>query len=137
MSMFRIFEIAGSGMAAQSVRLNVTASNLANADMVAGSPGEVYRKRQPVFATYMDPMRPDPATAGVRVTNISTSSAQPQKNYEPGHPSANAEGYVYRANVDSVEEMVNMMSAARSYQNNIEILNTTKELMLRTLNMGR
>ena len=137
MSMFRIFDIAGSGMAAQSVRLNVTASNLANADMVSASPESVYRTRQPEFATWMDPLRPDPASSGVRVTRIATSDVPPQKYYEPGHPSADSDGYIYRANVDSVEEMVNMMSAARSYQNNIEILNTTKELLLRTLNIGR
>ncbi|MDH3645483.1 MAG: flagellar basal body rod protein FlgC [Gammaproteobacteria bacterium] len=137
MSMFKIFDIAGSGMAAQTVRLNVTASNLANADMVSGSPETVYRPRQPVFETWMDTMQSDPAVAGVRVSGIAASHVEAQKHYEPGNPSADADGYVYRANVDSVQEMVNMMSAARSYQNNIEILNTTKELLLRTLNVGR
>lgn len=137
MSMFRIFDIAGSGMAAQSVRLNVTASNLANADMVSGSADSVYRTRQPEFATWVDPLRPDPASAGVRVMRIATSDLPPQKFYEPGHPSSDSQGYIYRPNVDSVEEMVNMMSAARSYQNNVEILNTTKELLVQTLNMGR
>ncbi|MBT8136700.1 MAG: flagellar basal body rod protein FlgC [Gammaproteobacteria bacterium] len=137
MSMFSIFEIAGSGIAAQSVRLNVTASNLANADMVAGSPDEVYRARQPVFSTWMDSLSPDPSAAGVRVNGITTSDVAPQKTYQPGHPSADQDGFVYGSNVDTVEEMVNMMSASRSYQNNIEILNTTKELLLRTINMGR
>lgn len=136
MSMFRIFDIAGSGMAAQSIRLNTTASNMANADIVAANPDDVYRARQPVFSTWMDAMQPDPASAGVRVERIVTSNATPQKHYEPGHPNASAEGYVYRSNVDPVEEMVNMMSAARSYQNNVEILNTTKDLLLRTLNLG-
>lgn len=137
MSMFKVFDIAGSGMAAQSVRLNVTASNLANAESVSGTPDGVYRPRQPEFATWMDSMNPDPASAGVRVTRITTSDVPPEKYYEPGHPEADTDGYIYRTNVDSVEEMVNMMSASRSYQNNIEILNTTKELLLRTLNMGR
>lgn len=137
MSMFKIFEIAGSGMAAQSVRLNVTASNLANADMVSGTEEGVYRARQPEFATWMDPLRPDPSSAGVRVTGITTSNVPAQKFHEPGHPSADDDGYVYRASIDSVAEMVNMMSASRSYQNNVEILNTTKELLLRTLNVGR
>lgn len=137
MSMFRIFDIAGSGMAAQSVRLNVTASNLANADMVSGNPDDVYRPRQPEFATWMDSLRPDPASAGVKVTRIVTSDVPPQKYYDPGHPEATEDGYVFRSNIDSVEEMVNMMSAARSYQNNVEMINTTKELLTRTLNMGR
>lgn len=135
--MFRIFDIAGSGMAAQSVRLNTTASNLANADVAAGDPDEVYRARHPVFATWLDAVSADESTAGVRVTEIATSSAAPHRHYEPGHPAADGDGYVWRANVDTVEEMVNMMSAARSYQNNVEILNTTKELLLRTLNIGR
>lgn len=137
MSMFRIFDVAGSGMAAQTVRLNTTASNLANADVAAGDAESVYRSRQPVFATWLDPLNPDASVAGVRVTEIATSRAEPHRNFEPGHPAADGEGYVYRANVDTVEEMVNMMSAARSYQNNVEILNTTKELLMRTLNIGR
>ncbi len=137
MSMFKVFEIAGSGIAAQSVRLNVTASNLANADAVADSPDKVYRARQPVFSTWMKPFEDDAASARVRVSQITTSGAEPLKHYDPGHPSANPEGYVFRSNVNSVEEMVNMMSASRSYQNNLEILNTTKELLLRTLNVGR
>ncbi|MBT8144758.1 MAG: flagellar basal body rod protein FlgC [Gammaproteobacteria bacterium] len=136
MSMFKVFDIAGSGMAAQTVRLNTTASNMANTDVVSDSAATVYRSRQPVFSTWLDPLQPDPAAAGVRVLGIATSDAQPQKHYEPAHPSADDEGYVYRSNVDPVEEMVNMMSAARSYQNNVEILNTTKDLLLRTLNLG-
>lgn len=137
MSMFRIFDIAGSGMAAQTVRLNTTASNLANADVAAGSPDAVYRARQPVFSTWLDPLDPDPSAAGVRVARIVSAEAAPQKYHQPGHPGADEEGYVWRSNVDTVEEMVNMMSAARSYQNNVEILNTTKDLLMRTLNIGQ
>lgn len=137
MSMFSIFEIAGSGMAAQTVRLNTTASNLANADVASGTADGVYRARQPVFSTFMDQQQQDPAVAGVQVLRIATSNAPSQKHYEPAHPSANDEGYVWRSNVNSVDEMVNMMSAARSYQNNVEILNTTKDLLMRTLNIGR
>ena len=137
MSMFSIFDIAGSGMAAQTVRLNTTASNMANADVAGSDPDSVYRARQPVFSTWLDPLNPDPSSAGVRVVRIATSDAAPQKFHQPGHPNADAEGYVWRPNVDTVEEMVNMMSAARTYQNNVEILNTTKDLLMRTLNIGR
>lgn len=137
MSMFSIFDVAGSGMAAQTVRLNTTASNLANADVASGNADEVYRSRQPVFATFLDPLHADESVAGVRVTGITTSPAAPHKHFEPAHPAADEAGYVWRSNVDTVQEMVNMLSAARSYQNNVEILNTTKELLMRTLNIGR
>lgn len=134
MSMFRVFDIAASGMAAQTVRLNVTASNLANADVAADAPDAVYRAKAPVFATLLDAERPDAAM--VRVLRIESSNAPAQKHYEPGNPNADGDGYVWRSNVNTVDEMVNMMSAARSYQNNVEILNTTKDLLVRTLNMG-
>jgi flagellar basal-body rod protein FlgC len=141
MTLFKIFDIAGSAMSAQSVRLNATASNLANAGSAAGRPEDAYRARQPVFQTVMqgesgDPMG-DQAAAGVRVAAVVESQAEPPRVYQPGHPQADAEGYVYMSNVNVVDEMVNMISASRSYQNSIEVLNTSKDLLLRTLTLGQ
>lgn len=137
MALFKIFDIAGSAMSAQSVRLNATASNLANANSVAGKPEDAYRARQPVFQTVLTDQGSDPASAGVRVAGVVESSAPPARIYQPGHPQADAEGYVYMSNVNVVDEMVNMISASRSYQNSIEVLNTSKELLLRTLTLGQ
>lgn len=134
MSTFRIFEIAGSALAAQSVRLNATASNLANANNVAGSPDQVYQAREPVFEVATDAQG---ETAGVRVSEVQTSNVEPQKLYQPGHPLADAEGYVYAPSVNVVEEMVNMISASRSYQSNVEVFNTVKDLTMRTLSLGK
>jgi flagellar basal-body rod protein FlgC len=134
MSTFRIFDIAGSALAAQSVRLNATASNLANANNVAGSPDDVYQAREPIFELATDA---DGAAAGVRVVDVRTAEAQAEKRYQPGHPLADGEGYVYAPGINVVEEMVNMISASRSYQSNIEVFNTVKDLTLRTLNLGR
>ena len=135
MSSFRIFDIAGSAMSAQSARLNTVASNLANADAVSGNPDEVYKARLPVFKTLSEPGSQD--SAGVQVLGIVESQAAPEKRYEPGHPLADADGYVYAPNVNVVEEMVNMISASRSYQNNVEVMNTAKSLLLKTLQMGQ
>lgn len=137
MSLFRIFDIAGSAMSAQSARLNTTASNLANANTIAGSAGEAYRSRQPVFQTVLAEAGTDPASAGVRVAGVVQSSAPPARIYEPGNPLADADGFVYTSNVNVVDEMVNMISASRSYQNSVEVLNTSKELLLRTLTLGQ
>ncbi len=129
-----IFKIAAQAMAAQSVRLNTVTSNLANADSVAGTPENAYHARQPVFmTTEVDAGR---GLNGVGVQQIAETGPEPQKQYMPGHPMADPDGYVYASNVNTVEEMVNMVSTARSYQNMVEVMNTTKELMLRTLNMG-
>lgn len=138
MGLFRIFDIAGSAMSAQSVRLNTTASNLANANTVAGSRAEAYRSRQPVFQTVMeDSAGLTPESAGVRVAGVVQSSAEPVRVHEPGNPLADKDGYVYRSNVNPVDELVNMISASRSYQNSVEVLSTSKELLLRTLNVGQ
>ena len=138
MSLFRIFDIAGSAMSAQSVRLNTTASNLANANTVAGSADAAYRSRQPVFQTVMDNSPgTDPASAGVRVAGIVESSEAPVRVHDPGNPLADADGYIYRSNVNPVDELVNMISASRSYQNSVEVLSTSKELLLRTLSLGQ
>lgn len=134
MSTFRIFDIAGSALAAQSVRLNATASNLANANNVAGSPDQVYQAREPVFAVATDAQG---EAAGVRVLEVQTANAEAQKLYQPGHPLADAEGYVYAPSVNVVEEMVNMISASRSYQSNVEVFNTVKDLTMRTLSLGK
>ena len=136
MPSFNIFDVAGSGMSAQSVRLNTTASNLANADAVSGDPATVYRARHPVFAVAL----PDAtgAQAGtVQVTRIVESTAEPVKRYEPGHPLADAQGFVYGSGVDVVQEMVDMISASRSYQNDVEVMKTARDLMLATLRIGQ
>lgn len=135
MDLFSVFDIAGSGMGAQSVRLNATASNLANINSVSGDPEQVYRARHPVFEAVAAGIGAD-AAAGVRVLGVVESTTEPVPVYEPGHPEADEAGYIYRGNVDLAAEMTNMISASRAYQNNVEILNTSKDLMLRTLSLG-
>jgi flagellar basal-body rod protein FlgC len=139
MPSFNIFDIAGSGMSAQSVRLNTTASNLANADAVSGDPQSVYRAKHPVFAV-AQPGNAAPGTvegASVQVTGIFESTADPVKRYDPGHPLADATGFVYAPGVNVVEEMVDMISASRSYQNDVEVMKTARDLMLATLRLGQ
>ncbi|EMR14300.1 flagellar basal-body rod protein FlgC [Methylophaga lonarensis MPL] len=137
MSLFNIFDIAGSGMSAQSLRLNTTASNLANADSVSSSVGETYRSRQPVFATVLDDAQDGFKPGSVQVRGIVESQAPVKQEYNPAHPMADENGFVYHSNVDPIAEMANMMSASRSYQNNVEIANTSKQLLIRTLQMGK
>lgn len=135
MALFDVFDLAGSGMRAQSLRLNVTASNLANADNVAARPEEAYRARHPVFSAYLHEGAQE--AAGVRVLGIVESSLQGEQRYQPDHPLADEGGFVYAANVNPIEEMVNMLSASRSFQSNVEVLNTTKDLLLGTLRLGQ
>jgi flagellar basal-body rod protein FlgC len=143
MSSFKAFDIAGSGMAAQSVRLNTTASNLANAESVSGDPTKVYKPRHPIFEAVRASLAGQGAgaqgngDAAVRVRGIYESPAPPSARYEPGNPLANDQGYVYAPSVNAVEEMVNMISASRSYQNNVEVMQTSKELLLATLRLGQ
>ena len=137
MSSFNIFDIAGSGMSAQSLRLNITASNLANAESVSGNAAGVYRPREPVFAALLDSETGSGTAARVQVLGVTESNAEPQMRYEPGHPLADEKGYIYLPNVNVVEQMANMISASRSYQNNVEILNTAKQLLLATLRIGQ
>lgn len=137
MSLFKVFDIAGGAMNAQSVRMNVTASNLANAGDVGGDPNKVYRARQPVFSSFNASLAEQPGVAGVRLDGVVESAAPLQLRYQPDHPEADADGNVYATNVNTVEEMVNMMSASRSYKNNVEMINTTKDLLLQTLSLGR
>ena len=140
MSSFKAFDIAGSGMAAQSVRLNTTASNLANADSVSGDPAQVYRARHPIFEAVRAGLGHAGAANGdaaVKVSGIYESTAPAAARYEPGNPLADSRGYVYAPAVNVVEEMVNMISASRSYQNDVEVMNTSKELLLATLRLGQ
>ena len=135
MSLFSVFDIAGTGMTAQSLRLNVTASNLANAQNVSGDPKDVYRARHPIFRA--SPLDFQSQLASVRVLGVTESQAEANQRYQPGHPAADDAGMVYSSNVNAVEEMANMISASRSYQGNLEIVNTSKELLIRTLSLGQ
>lgn len=137
MSLFNVFDVAGTAMNAQSVRLNVTASNLANAGSAHGDPEQVYRARHPMFTTFADTLGNQTGIAGVRLDGVVESQAPLTMQYQPDHPDADENGNVYLTNVNAVEEMVNMLSASRSYQNNVEIINTTKDLLLETLALGR
>ena len=138
MSMFRIFDVAGSAVSAQSQRLNVVASNLANADTVAGPDGQAYKARQVVFQTVLMGSRDQPqGAAGVKVSTVREDATPGRRVHDPRHPSADADGYVTYSNVNAVEEMVNMISASRSYQNSIEVMNTARSLLQKTLQMGQ
>ena len=157
MSTFKIFDTAGSGLSAESVRLNTVASNLANADNISGDPSTVYKARHPVFQAVqkqvqanlgLTPPGSSPsavdiaglsAASGstVRVAGIVESQAASQARYDPGNPLADANGNVYTSNVNVVEEMTDMISASRAYQNNVEVMNTAKSLMLSTLKLGQ
>ena len=141
MSLYSIFNVAGSGMAAQSLRLNTVASNLANAESVSGTPEGAYRAREPLFAAVHAQQQSGgkdaDASQGVQVLGITESQAAIPQRYEPGNPLANADGYVYASNVNPVDELVNMISASRSYQNNVEVMNSAKQLMLKTLTLGQ
>jgi len=132
---FNTFDIAGSALSAQSLRLNLTASNLANMHNVAGTPDAVYRARHAVFQAANDPF--SSVLAGVDVRGVIESTTPPIERYDPGNPQANEEGIVYASSVNAMEEMANMISASRSYQSNLEVINTAKQLLLRTLSLGQ
>ena len=137
MSMYNIFDISGSGMKAQSVRLTTTASNLSNANVVSGTEEGVYRPKYPIFKAEMvnSAVGGFNKTPGVEVEGIFQSAQPPAKRYQPTHPLANKDGYVFSPNVNIVEEMTNMMSASKAYRMNIEVMSTAKELMARTLQL--
>ncbi|MEX2475148.1 flagellar basal body rod protein FlgC [Marinobacter sp.] len=148
MSLGSIFDIAGSGMTAQSLRLNTTASNIANAETASSSTEETYRARKPIFSSIQQAMlSPDQQGqafgseegpgAGVRVEGVVESDAELQMRYEPNHPAANEDGYVFYPNVNVVEEMADMMSSSRSFQMNVDIMNTAKSMMQRILTLGQ
>ncbi|MDR5866469.1 flagellar basal body rod protein FlgC [Halomonas koreensis] len=133
MSMFSVFDISGSAMSAQSQRMNVTASNLANADSVAGPDGEAYRAKQVMFESRAASRA---GIGGVGVREVVEDPSPLRQEYRPEHPLADDQGYVSMPNVDPVAEMANMISASRSYQANVEVMNTNKQLMLKTLTLG-
>ncbi len=135
MSLLNILGISGSAVSAQSQRLNVVASNLANADSVAGPDGQAYRARQVVFQAQASAA--DAAQVGVRVSDVIEDATPGKRLHDPSHPLADAEGYVTQSNVNVVEQMVDMISASRSYQNNVEVMNTTQQLALKTLQLGQ
>lgn len=136
MSLFNVLDIAGSGMSAQALRLNTTASNLANAESVSSSTDKTYRARHPVFAATLNALGDENKGSGVDVKGIVESQSPLRKEYSPGHPMADEDGYIYKPNVNMVEEMANMISASRSYQSNAEIAKTSKQLLMRTLSLG-
>ena len=133
-SLLKIFDVAASAMTAQSQRLNVVASNLANADSATGPDGKAYKARQVVFSTLN---MGGAENAGVRVTGVIDDPSPMKRLFEPNHPMADATGYVTLPNVNVVEEMVNMISASRAYQNNVETMNTAKTLLAKTLTIGQ
>lgn len=139
MSLFSAIGVSATALEAQSVRLNTISSNLANANTVSSDPDTAYRAEYVVFQTmYRDAMGAEnPAGAGVEVTDVVLSKLPPRQEYAPGHPMANEDGFIYRSTVNSVEEMANMIEASRAYQSNVEAMNTTKQLILRTLTLGR
>ncbi len=139
MALFNVFDISSSGMHAQNVRLNTVASNLANAETVATKEEDAYRAKAPIFEEILQKAEnlPIEKAGGVRVKEVSTSDAPIEKRYSPNHPMANEEGFIFSTNVNPVEEMANMMSASRSYESNVEVINTTKQLLMRTLRMGQ
>ncbi len=135
MSLFKNFDVAGSAMSAQSLRLNLTASNMANANTIAGSADDAYRARHPVFQSVFDEATNGTAVS-VHMVDVVEDQREALAQYQPGHPLADEQGFVYSPNVNVVEEMVNMMSASRNFQSNVEILNTTRQMLQRTLTMG-
>jgi flagellar basal-body rod protein FlgC len=139
MSLFNVFDVSGSAMNAETIRLNTTTSNLANAETVNGDATKVYRARHPVFQAMMDSqagLDDQGATTGVRVLGIVESNTPPVRTYQPDNPLADKEGYVYTSNVNTIEEMANMISANRSFATNVEAVNTARDLLLKVISMG-
>ena len=132
-----IFDVVGRSMAAQMVRMNTIASNLANLESKAGSPEQAYKPIRPVFETAFSNSYNDDGIATVDVKDVVALDREPEMVYEPGHPSANDQGYIFRSAVNSDEEMVEMLETSRQYQNNLEVLSTVRQLMMRTINMGK
>jgi flagellar basal-body rod protein FlgC len=135
MSLFNIFNVSGSAMSAQAQRLNVVASNLANADSATSASGEAYRARQVVFEATTPTS--NGTSTGVRVKQVVEDQSPMKMMYDPKHPAADENGYVTMPNVNVVDEMVNMLSASRSYQTNVETMNAAKTLLLKTLTIGQ
>jgi len=137
MSLFNIFDVSGSALQAQSVRLNTTSSNLANANSISSSTGETYRARHPVFAPLMKDFGEESPSVGVKVMGVVESQSPLRREHKPEHPLADEEGFIYLPNVNVVEEMANMISASRAYQTNVEVMNSAKQMLMRTLAIGQ
>ncbi len=137
MDLYSVMDIAGTALSAQSVRLNTTASNLANADSISSSINQTYKARHPVFSAVQAAMGNQQTQGGVQVKGIIESQATPLARYQPDHPMADEKGYVYQPNVNIVEEMADMISASRAYQTNVQVANTAKTLLARTLQLGQ
>lgn len=143
MSLYNVFDIAATGMSAQNIRLNTTASNISNANSISSSQDKVYRARHPVFAAELnkatDMQRPNVmgSSVGVKVLGIVESNKPLQMEYNPNHPSADENGYIYKPNVNVVEEMANMISASRSYQTNVQVADAAKQMLTKTLQLGQ
>ena len=138
MSLFNVFDISGTGMSAQSLRLNTTASNIANADSVSSSIDETYRARHPVFAAEMQKAAADQdSSVGVEVLGVVESNKPLNIEYSPEHPMADKDGYIYKPNVNVIEEMTNMISASRSYQTNVQLAESAKNMLNKTLQLGQ
>jgi flagellar basal-body rod protein FlgC len=138
MSLFAVFDIAGSALGAQSLRLNVTASNMANANSASSSIEQTYRARHPVFSAVLDDTDFDQQVgAGVQVDGVVESQAKLRREYKPGHPLADADGMIFLPNVNVIEEMANMISASRSYQTNVEVMDASKQMLQRALTLGQ
>jgi flagellar basal-body rod protein FlgC len=139
MSLFNVFDVSGSAMNAETIRLNTTTSNLANAETVNGDATKVYRARHPVFQAMMDSeggLDDQDASTGVRVLGVVESNAPALRTYQPDNPLADKEGYVYTSNVNTIEEMANMISANRAFATNVEAVNTARDLLLKVISMG-
>ncbi|CAV17789.1 flagellar basal body rod protein FlgC [Vibrio sp. 10N.222.54.F12] len=137
MSLFNVFNVTGSAMSAESVRLNTTSSNLANADSVSSSAKDTYKARHAVFGAELNQARNSGHTVPVKVLGIVESDKPLNAEYNPDHPLANNEGYIYKPNVNVMEEMANMISASRAYQTNVQVADSSKQMLLRTLQMGQ
>ncbi len=138
MSLFNVFNVTGSAMSAESIRLNTTSSNLANADSISSSAKDTYKARHAVFgAELSNAMRRSGDTVPVKVLGIVESDKPLNAEYNPDHPLANEEGYIYKPNVNVMEEMANMISASRAYQTNVQVADSSKQMLLRTLQMGQ
>jgi len=137
MSLLSALKISSSAMTAQMTRLNTTASNLANMDVVGSTPDGAYKAKKPIFKTVMETYTIDNFEASVKVNGIHVSEKPNAKSYDPSNPAANDDGFVYMSNVNSIEEMVDMTNASRSYQTQVEVMNATKKMMMSTLQLGK
>lgn len=136
MSLLNIFDVAASALKAQSIRLDTISSNMANAQVVSSSEEGAYKVKLPIFSTLYESGIQGNKIKGVEVQDVVESQAPVEASYAPNHPMANEEGLIYKSNVNMVQEMANMISASRSYTSNVEVMNTSKQLLLRTLRIG-